>query len=251
MANLYKANQGLKEKISKLEKLRIIDTIGIFAIFFGFTNLAKVIGDKNTTLAIIIAALGFFGFFFCVKSFFTINKKIEVYSSGLTGEVKTQAILCSLPSEYNVIVNANIEYTGQKSELDSIVVGPTGVFIVETKNYSGIIRGNINDQYLQHVKISGGGNEYTSSFYNPVKQVATHTYRLSGLLKSKGIDKYVHNCVFFSAKDISLQIEETENSPTPIFMMRDHLLNHLTTFQPSLTSEDIDKITKIIINSAS
>ena len=244
MATLYKANEALKDKIKKLENLRLLDVAGIFVAPILGIILAKLTGF------VIIYLIGLAGFIIFFKTFFTLSKKIQTLSSGLTGEVKTHIILKSLPDTYCVIANANIEYDGQKSELDSIVIGPTGIFIIETKNYSGIIRGNIEDQNLQHVKISSGGNEYTNLFYNPAKQIGTHAYRLAGILKKNGLNQYVKTFVFFSDDKVSFEMDRLETSSAVFLKGREKLLYYLTTSDEILTADQIDEITCAVLHSA-
>ena len=64
-------------------------------------------------------------------------------------------------------------------QIDHIIVNPYGVFVLETKNYSGRIVGNEADhlwkQYLNHGKT-------VNRIYNPIKQNNTHIENLRDLL---------------------------------------------------------------------
>ena len=62
-----------------------------------------------------------------------IRNKREIIASGKQGEESTAYLLNSLPDGYKLIRNAVISYEGKESEIDNIVVGATGVFVIETK----------------------------------------------------------------------------------------------------------------------
>lgn len=65
----------------------------------------------------------------------------------------------------NVIVNNH-----RKAQIDHVIVSEYGIFVIETKHYSGVICGNVNDNYW-NASYSGGKNV---SFYNPIKQNKVH-----------------------------------------------------------------------------
>ena len=60
------------------------------------------------------------------------------------------------------------------SEIDIIMFHPKGLFVIESKNYSGWIFGNeSNKQWTQTLPI-GYGESHKERFYNPIMQNATH-----------------------------------------------------------------------------
>ena len=58
----------------------------------------------------------------------------------------------------------------ETAELDVIYITQKGIFIVESKNYSGWIFGNENDKYWTAML----ENRQKNSFYNPILQNASH-----------------------------------------------------------------------------
>ena len=74
------------------------------------------------------------------------TKKINTLRRGAEGEARTVARLRSLGNEYHVICGADIrlskyvEYDGTKNlrsaQMDVVVVGPTGLFVLEVKNWT-------------------------------------------------------------------------------------------------------------------
>ena len=140
--------------------------------------------------------------------------------AGIDGEQLARDAVIWLPSDdYNVITNAIITYQGKSSETDVIVVGPTGVFVIEAKNLSGRVVGDAHSQeWTQHKAFRGGGGE-TRRFYNPVKQVGTHVYRLSNYLKQYNVDVWVQGIVYIADPDTLVYVECDEN--TPVFAASD------------------------------
>jgi hypothetical protein len=95
---------------------------------------------------------------------------------------------------------------GKSMQIDHIFINSNGIFVIETKNYSGIIYGDENSvkwgQYIKSYNRKGYAYKTTKSeFYNPVKQNKTHIYYLSEIINRNNCFK---NIVLFDnhAKDI-------------------------------------------------
>ena len=68
------------------------------------------------------------------------------------------------------------------SQIDHVLINKKGVFVIETKNYSGRIYGKENQhEWTQVLKYGRVKNR----FYNPVKQNKTHTYHISNVISEK------------------------------------------------------------------
>ena len=80
---------------------------------------------------------------------------------------------------------------GKTSQTDHVLVNRNGVFVIETKNYSGRIYGNdIQREWTQVLNYGKVKNQ----FYSPVKQNATHVHHIKELLP----DEFpVHSVVVF------------------------------------------------------
>ena len=64
------------------------------------------------------------------------------------------------------------------TEIDLILLYPFGIFVIESKNYSGWIFGNENDKYWTQVLSTGKGKSEKKHFYNPVAQNKGHIRQL-------------------------------------------------------------------------
>ena len=96
------------------------------------------------------------------------NKKEYI---GKVGELEVSSIIGeSMPRIRYVFNDALIKLDDQISQIDHILVNRAGVFVIETKNYSGRICGDVNSD--DWVQISRKGRRYT--FYNPIMQNDSH-----------------------------------------------------------------------------
>lgn len=136
--------------------------------------------------------------------------------AGIAGEYATAGLIRQLPEGYFGIQNPVVTYQGKTSELDMVVVGPGGVFIIETKNHNGRIVGRFDQQnWVQH-KTGRAGGSYQKELYNPVKQVGTHVYRLAHFLRERGIRVHVTGMVFFTNPAASVEVYGTPGD-IPVF----------------------------------
>lgn len=171
----------------------------------------------------------------------------DITIAGKQGEERTAHLLNSLPENYKLIRNAVINYEGRKSEIDNIVVGNTGVFIIETKNQKGHIVGDCQERDWTQHKIGRGGTPYCKDFYNPTKQVATHIYRLKGIFRQNKIRVFINGAVYFSNPETYIRIVNTrEDIPVFDYYNQNELLNYILNRDKILTDKEVEHIIKVI-----
>lgn len=88
--------------------------------------------------------------------------------------------------------------TGNSCQIDHIFINKFGIWVIETKNWSGLIFGQENQREWTQVLAYGNTK---NALYNPIKQNATHIYHLSKFLKVNNIFQNV--VVFLPHADIS------------------------------------------------
>lgn len=101
---------------------------------------------------------------------------------GFLGELKIRlAMWCFLWFGWKVYHNVTIQLSGGKtSQVDHVILSRAGVFVIETKNYKGLIRADEHSSYWTQVF------KHTSyDFYSPVKQNNGHISALKYMLKTK------------------------------------------------------------------
>ena len=100
-------------------------------------------------------------------------------NSGEFGEWLTQYALKTIDGNYFLLKNVYIPYKGKTSEIDLLLVHERGIYVFESKNYSGWIFGSIDNKYWTQSLNRNKKNR----FYNPVLQNRTHIKALVEYLK--------------------------------------------------------------------
>lgn len=84
------------------------------------------------------------------------------------------------PSKKRVINNLKLRIDdGKTAQVDHVVINEKGVFVIETKNYSGRIYGR--ESHLEWTQVLNYG-KVKNKLYNPIKQNKTHIYYISKFL---------------------------------------------------------------------
>jgi hypothetical protein len=108
------------------------------------------------------------------------KKKPSATRIGELGEYKIQIQLDQLPKEYrcyNDIIIPNHKSRTKYSQIDHIVITPYAVFVVETKNYSGTVKGSKKSAYWYV------NNKF--KLYNPLRQNYGHVKALESVLSNR------------------------------------------------------------------
>ena len=112
---------------------------------------------------------------------------------GFIGERLVANTLRKLPvNEYKVFNNISLKTDRGSSQIDHVVVSKYGIFVMETKRYSGWIHGNEKSQYWTQSIY-----KKKKKFRNPIKQNWSHIFALKQSLSFYKDLKY-HNIVVFT-----------------------------------------------------
>lgn len=242
MAKVIKKGNELDGQYKHYHNLTILGFLVCGVCFVLFALLG--IGARNFGLApILMLGFGGGGLFGGIMS-----QKASALRSGLEGEESTAQIVSGLPESYFGFQNIKVTYEGKTSELDMVVVGPTGVFIIETKNLNGTVVGHYENQYWTQKKVGQQGTPYSKNFYNPTKQVGTHTYRLAHFLRDRGINVYINNMVYFSNPETVVQIMGSSNIPVFSALAHGHsaIANHIAKGPNQIPKETVIAIAKLL-----
>ena len=242
MARLIKKSSALEKQysliISKIKRIIlcafIFIALGICGSLLLSYNISLYFG-----LALILVSVG--GFITCIILTSFKSTDAAIIKSGIDGENETAQLLKSkLPDGYRVFQNIDVFFDGKKSELDFIVVGNTGVFVVECKNRKGIIKGNYASEKWKQIKSSNKSEGY--SFYNPVKQVSTHIFRLKRSLQRKNINVHLNGIVYFPNIETVLKISHESNQNIPVINSQNLLIEHILNTQNCLNETVVNRI---------
>ena len=178
------------------------------------------------------------------------GSKASSLKYGIKGERDTAALIERLPDGYYGIQNATVCFEGKQSEIDMIVVGPSGVFIVESKSRNGQITGDYDARYWTQHKVGRGGTPYSSDFYSPVKQVGTHVYRLAHFLRSRGMGINIEGAVYMSSDNSEVFLSGTPGR-IPVFTNTpdgiDRLYKFILSGKANLSRQSIGAICNILL----
>ena len=123
---------------------------------------------------------------------FDLLFRTPVEAAGRKGELKAAKTIRSILNENDVLINnVSISVEGKETELDNVVINNCGIFIIEVKNYKGLLEGKEDDFEWNKFHKSSGGKIYLKTVKNPIKQVKRQIYILSQYLQKNGIRTWV------------------------------------------------------------
>lgn len=104
-----------------------------------------------------------------------------ITDKGLNGEYQTSNVLQKTKGYHKTILNCYLPNgKGKMTEIDLVFLHQTGVYVLESKNYSGWIFGREEDKNWTQTFPNGK----KQSFYNPIKQNRTHVNALRNFLNT-------------------------------------------------------------------
>lgn len=157
----------------------------------------------------------------------------ENFIKGLEGENFVLKQLNTLPVDYYVFHDVTLP--DGRGNIDHIVVGPTGLFVIETKNYSGKYKINGNQWYYYK------DNKYIKINKNPGAQLIRNTLDLKSFLETKGINKseiYANGIVAFIQNKYTITQEPENYTVLSPKMIPKHIINNKK-------NQNLETLTKI------
>ncbi|MDQ7095009.1 nuclease-related domain-containing protein [Desulfosporosinus sp. PR] len=154
---------------------------------------------------------------------------------GELGEYKIDLSLGRLSGDYRVFNDVFIRNHERFAQIDHVVVSSFGIFVIEVKNYMGVIIGDERSKYWYQ---NFGGN--SKSFYSPIKQNFVHILALKRLLKGFSKIPYFSIVTFSRRCDLKVVsadvIWDTDIEHVILRKSKDRVLN----------SVDMERICQII-----
>jgi len=163
------------------------------------------------------------------------NRGNSAKTKGARGEYKVERKLRKLnKKEYVIFNDIYIKIDGIITQIDHLIVSIYGIFVIETKYYSGWIHGNEKSEY------------WTQSFYkkktkfrNPIKQNWSHVYALKKVLSNFYGIKY-HPIIVFAGKAKLMNVY----SQIPVIYNKELIKTIRQEKTPCLSSEQVNDIVK-------
>lgn len=130
-----------------------------------------------------------------------LEKRIEEHHRGQEGEDNVvQLIVQALDGNWQLF--RNICLPGRnKGDLDLVLVGPPGVWVLEVKNYSGKYR-NVGENWEYR-----RGNNWKTVRKNPSRQALNNAYRLKNFLKADRVNAFVNSAIVWANQESPLSVE--------------------------------------------
>lgn len=149
---------------------------------------------------------------------------------GKWGEKRISAKLLSLPDEYRLFDDVYIEVEGRSVQIDHVIISRYGVFVIETKNYTGWIYGTDRSEFWTKNMY---GNKY--QFRNPLKQNYSHMKSLQTLF---GIpeNKFVPIVIFLNGATLKCH---TNGIVIYSHQLKDVIFSYST---PILSHEEVQQL---------
>lgn len=198
-----------------------------------------------------------FDWWVCVMG--RILKPVSVISGrlGHSGEEKVSEFLAeNLPDSYVILNSPRISYLGEDIDIDHIVIGPNGVFAIESKNMRGKISGGLMGNWIQKSYRTGKLEKFKIG--NPANQVSHYSKIIRQFIKTNYQVKFntkilfkVFPIVVFSHRQADLRELEfsREGYIGRVRVLKlDHLKDYIlsTQLEESIAG-DINKIADIIV----
>lgn len=129
---------------------------------------------------------------------------------GFIGEWKVNGKLHELGKDYRVYSDVYVpNREGGYTQVDHIVTSVTGIFVIETKHYSGWIYGSERQKNWTQVIY-----KRKEQLYNPIRQNYGHIQSLKGYLQNESIDMY--SIIVFSS-EATLKFKEPFETAAVIY----------------------------------
>lgn len=110
---------------------------------------------------------------------------------GQAGEMQIYNVLEQLEGQKAIISNCYLPLKDSgTTEVDLILIHESGIYVIESKNYSGWIFGSENHKYWTQSLPNHSGQAEKYQFYNPLWQNETHVRCLKSLLQNNEVPYY-------------------------------------------------------------
>lgn len=207
----YLRNQTLKNLAKAALSFTVFLIIILVLMLRVFSTLQ--VGLLEEVVAVLsLVPLGVFYFYL---------HRYRIYSGGLRGERQVAKFLASSLSDDYYLLNGVYLRNGG-GDIDHIVLAPGGVFVLETKNWSGSITCN-GDEWRR----SGGKHNSSAS---PSRQVKRNSARIKQIIDSspalRPLGVWVEGIVVFTNKHATIHT----NAPTVPVLRLPQLPNRITSF---------------------
>jgi hypothetical protein len=228
----------LKNQVRKNLAKAVLCVVLFFLIFFALS--LRVLFTQSLG---IFDAAGLLVSLVPLAAFYFYLRKYRIYNAGWVGERRVAKLLSSKLSDDYFLINDLYLHNGG-GDIDHVVLGPSGIFVLETKNWSGDITCN-GDMWQRTGKRSFKGS--------PSLQVKRNAAKIKYIIDSsqafRSLDVWVEGIVVFTNNHATLNL----NNPTVLILKLPQLPSHITTQRSpnNFSLQQIEAIGKEILRQKS
>ncbi len=133
----------------------------------------------------------------------------DKFESGKSGEEFVTKILRNdLPDDCLILNDLDVEGHSRPAQIDHLIVTRAGLFAIETKAYSGTLKGKAEDEKWTQVK-EYKGNKEKNRLTNPIQQNKYHVEILEEFIEKQDLpfeDRHIHSYVAMVNKYMDMEI---------------------------------------------
>jgi len=177
------------------------------------------------------------------------SKNVDAYRKGIAGEQTVINALKNLDDNFYLINDITLQQP--YGNIDHILLGPNGIFVIETKNYRGNIECN-GDEWHRLYKNRKGPKDFIMT--SPSKQVKRNAVDLKNFLnnaadtvKNKSYI-FINAILVFTDPEIHLKL----NNPTVPVLKAKELHDYINDFKTNnlFTIDELESTAKLIIDAS-
>lgn len=200
--------------------------LGVFA--GGVAMATAAFAHLLAGLVATVVALGFVGW-----SLQRGMRRMERFYKGARGEERVAGILRCLPQGYHVFN----DFVAGRSHVDHVVVGPAGVFAVETKCWAGKV--TVEEG---HILLNGRLPDRP-----PLSQVLKEAAQVKAALAAIGWEGYVTPVLTFASDTFVSHRAELQGA---VVLNSSELLASFATSRVVIPQIELDRLVRLIVNRA-
>ena len=165
--------------------------------------------------------------------FFLIRKERNIKRINI-GEQEVNNLLSKIKG-YKLLNDIMVKGEKGTSQIDHILIGKKGIFVIETKDFSGLIYGEQYSKYWTQVI-----NRSSNQFYNPIRQNYGHIKSLERHIKRR--DVFISVIVFTNKS--KLKKVKTETPVIQLHKLKRFIKRYKSDIR--LSKKEIDEIYNLI-----
>ncbi len=147
-----------------------------------------------------------------------LEHRISLFRLGQEGEERALSVMLqALDGKWTVF--RDLRVPGFRGDLDFVLVGPIGIWVLEAKNLQGHYR-NIGDAWQRKQR-----EKWITAEANPSRQARVNAGHLGEFLKADGINVFVHSAVVWTNPESPLSVENPSVAVWSLERLPDELGN--------------------------